>query len=342
MRLRSTLVLTAAFLALACNDRSDTTDSGTGPRPDGGGGPENTVAACSDGADNDGDGHVDCNDFDCCDVRTCDATTSCGRRPDGGMNGMACEGPSEPENTLEACSDGCSNDHAEDNFVDCFDFDCCDVRTDCPPTTPCGMRPRRCEGDPEPENTLAACTDGCSNDNDTFVDCEEADCCWILAEAVDRGVPGITACGSGTFCADTFTPPSGASLCDDDDLMGPPVPENSFERCSDECSNDRDRFQDCDDFDCCAIIERAVAEGVTGAVACGNGTACADMWTPRPGVELCSGDDGTGDPPAEARADLCSNECDDDRDGFEDCDDLDCCGVRSDCPATSTCGMSGS
>lgn len=41
-----------------------------------------------------------------------------------------------PENTLAACSDGCSNDG--DKYIDCDDFDCCPVRTDCPATTACG------------------------------------------------------------------------------------------------------------------------------------------------------------------------------------------------------------
>jgi hypothetical protein len=44
-------------------------------------GPENTLAACSDGCSNDGDAYVDCNDFDCCPVRNdCPVTTSCGRK----------------------------------------------------------------------------------------------------------------------------------------------------------------------------------------------------------------------------------------------------------------------
>jgi hypothetical protein len=43
-------------------------------------GPENTVAACTDGCSNDGDNFVDCNDFDCCNVVACGPNTSCGRR----------------------------------------------------------------------------------------------------------------------------------------------------------------------------------------------------------------------------------------------------------------------
>lgn len=348
MRIK-TVVFTLSVIALAfgCDRTARPADGGhtgtdAGNRDGGGGGSctptgdENTAAACMDGMDNDCDMHFDCNDFDCCSLVTCGRDTACGRS-DAGMPGMACDGPATPENTIEACSDGCSNDHDMDTFVDCNDRDCCDVRTDCPPDTQCGMG--RCSGEPAPENTLAACTDGCSNDGDGFADCEEIDCCWVLAEAAERGVSGVTACGAGSFCADSFTPPTTAQLCESDDLMGPPVAENSYERCSDECASDRDRFQDCGDFDCCGIIARAVAEGVEGAAACAAGTACADSWTPREGVELCDGDDGTGEPTPEATEALCSNDCDDDRDGFEDCDDFDCCDVRSDCPASSNCGM---
>ncbi len=102
-------------------------------------GPENTPAACMDGCDNEGDGAADCDDSGCCAHRTdCPATTECGRptTPDAGMP-MACETVGD-ENTLAACSDGCDND--ENTFVDCNEFDCCSVRTDCPATTFCGRR----------------------------------------------------------------------------------------------------------------------------------------------------------------------------------------------------------
>lgn len=41
-------------------------------------------------------------------------------------------------------------------------------------------------------------------------------------------------------------------------------PENTRTACSDGCSNDGDRFSDCEDFDCC------------GVVSCAAGTACGD------------------------------------------------------------------
>ncbi|MDW8245389.1 MAG: hypothetical protein RMJ84_02320, partial [Sandaracinaceae bacterium] len=40
-----------------------------------------------------------------------------------------------PENTVEACTDGVSNDC--DRFIDCEDRDCCGV-VSCGPTTYCG------------------------------------------------------------------------------------------------------------------------------------------------------------------------------------------------------------
>jgi len=36
---------------------------------------------------------------------------------------------------------------------------------------------------------------------------------------------------------------------------------------------------------------------------------------------------------------LCGDGCDNDGSGFFDCNDFDCCSVRSDCPATTSCGM---
>lgn len=46
-----------------------------------------------------------------------------------------------------------------------------------------------------PENTLAACTDGCNNDADdvSWVDCDDRDCCAVLNE-------NVRICGTQTFC----------------------------------------------------------------------------------------------------------------------------------------------
>ena len=136
-----------AVWAVACGDDDGSgTDAGggfdAGPRDASAPmcsttGEENTAAACSDECDNDGDDFADCDDRDCCGVRTdCPSTTFCGRPRDGGVV-MMCDTAGD-ENTVEACSNGCDDDG--NGFFDCGDFDCCGVRTDCPPTTACGMR----------------------------------------------------------------------------------------------------------------------------------------------------------------------------------------------------------
>jgi hypothetical protein len=88
-------------------------------------GSENTVAACIDGCDNDGDGYVDCDDFNCCTIvgASCSTAFLCGRL-------ITCT--SSTEDTVTACSDGCSNDG--DPYEDCDDFDCCGIAgcTTCP------------------------------------------------------------------------------------------------------------------------------------------------------------------------------------------------------------------
>src|SRR5437868_6883272 len=40
-----------------------------------------------------------------------------------------------------------------------------------------------------PENTAAACADGCDNDGNGFADCNDFDCC------------SVATCGAGTACA---------------------------------------------------------------------------------------------------------------------------------------------
>jgi len=56
-----------------------------------------------------------------------------GRRVEAGLSSA----PSGLEDTAATCADGISNDG--DAYVDCDDYDCCDVRTDCPPTSSCGQ-----------------------------------------------------------------------------------------------------------------------------------------------------------------------------------------------------------
>jgi hypothetical protein len=273
-------------------------------------GPENTAAACTDGCDNDGNGFADCNDFACCGVTTCGPETACGGRPDAGPRADAflvvCP-TMGPESSAAACGDGCDNDG--NGFVDCGDFACCSL-VSCGPDTACG---RRGDAGPRPdaavtmcpvegpENTVAACGDGCDNDGDGFFDCGDFGCCDIVS------------CGPTTPCGrrgDAGPRPDAAvTMC--------PVagPESTVAACGDGCDNDGDGFFDCGDFDCCDIVS------------CGPTTPCGR----RPDGGMCtSGPENT--------LAACTDGCSNDGDRFIDCDDFDCCGVRTDCTPTSSCG----
>jgi hypothetical protein len=321
--LRSSLFLCVMLLA-GCRERPEAdagTDAGRTERDAGQctmTGAEDNATACGDGEDNDCNGHADCNDFDCCGVVTCDPSTTCGRRDAG----TACT-PMGTEDTEEACTDGIDNDC--NNFADCREFDCCAWRTDCPAGTACGDQAQLCEMRGS-ENTVEACTDGCDNDGRLgerrFADCEDRGCCLVLEAG---GMP----CAAGTFCEDRFDP-MGVSLCAGDDVTMPAGRESTLADCSNDCDDNRNGFEDCGDRGCCLIRE-------AGGSACAAGTFCADMFNPGD-IDLCAGDDVTMEPTTEDDATKCANDCDDDRDGFEDCNDLDCCEARTDCPSNTACG----
>ncbi len=90
-----------------------------------------------------------------------------------------------------------------------------------------------------PETTQAACSDGCNNDGDGFVDCDDEECC-----AVRIG------CAPDTYCGRR------APAC----VMGP---EGAVSTCRDQCDNDGNGFADCREPECCDVL------------ACGGDTFCA-------------------------------------------------------------------
>lgn len=69
-----------------------------------------------------------------------------------------------PEDTIDACGDGCDND--EDGFMDCADFGCSRE------ATPEVMA--YC--DSILEQTMSSCTDGVDNDCNGFTDCADFGC----------------------------------------------------------------------------------------------------------------------------------------------------------------------
>lgn len=198
-------------------------------------GDENTAAACGDGCDNEGDGFADCNDYDCCDLVTCGPTTGCGIRAN--TDGGTCT--SGDENTVAACSDGCSNDG--DTYSDCNDRDCCGVVT-CGASTYCGRdagttSTGTCDaGAGVVEESEEACTNGSDDDCDGFVDCEDYGC--SVYGASDR-----------TWCL-----------------------ENSSTLCTNGTDDDGDSYIDCNDRDCCNAVSMSSCGSTTyiGQGRCGG------------------------------------------------------------------------
>lgn len=103
------------------------------------------------------------------------------------------------------------------------------------------------------ENTTALCSDGISNDDDAYVDCDDRDCCDV-----------VSGCGASTFCGRTVT-----------------GSESSYSICSDSMDNDGDGYVDCDDRDCCVSrsdcglptycgMHPALHDGESSASACGD------------------------------------------------------------------------
>ena len=173
---------------------------------------------CTNLADDDGDGAVDCEDIDCADDPAC---TPCR------------EGP-------EICWDGCDNDL--DCRIDGEDTDDCWCPHAC----------SRCDCRPGPE----LCENFCDDDRDGRFDCEDPDCsadphcAGCIPTAADEN--GSTMCTDG-FDNDCDGWPD---CCDEPicafwtigcDVRWP-------EKCDDGADNDFDGFPDCSDSDCACFI----------------------------------------------------------------------------------------
>jgi len=98
--------------------------------------------------------------------------------------------------------------------------------------------------------------------------------------------------------------------------------EDTVALCSDGCDNNGNAFFDCNDFSCCSVRTDCPATTSCGMPRPDGGpvTACATV-TPETTLAQCS--DG----------------CDNDGNRFYDCNDFDCCGVRTDCPTGTLCAV---
>jgi len=137
---------------------------------------------CATGADEDGDGLVDCADPDC------DAQ-SCGK-------GCGCKGGARSE---VDCRDGVDND--DNGKKDCDDPACAAVT--------CGAG-CVCNGGGKSETS---CTDGLDNDGDGRTDCADAEDC--LDGAFCRAAPTSAVCLSGGCACDGGVAPATESACRD-------------------------------------------------------------------------------------------------------------------------------
>ncbi len=184
--------------------------------------PEPDPEVCDDGADNDGDEDVDCDDADCTDDPAC--------LPDP-----------------EVCDDGSDND--EDGAIDCRDEDCveapacqevCDDGIDNDFNMLIDCDDFACIDDPACAFTPEDCDDGIDNDDDQAVDCDDIDCANDPACLPDPEVCNDGQDNDGDQAVD----------CDDADCVNDPACAIPTEICNDGQDNDGDQAVDCLDADC--------------------------------------------------------------------------------------------
>ena len=315
-----------------------------GRMPDGGGdctpsGAEDSMAACTDGVDNDCNGFFDCRDFAC--SAFCGAENSNGTCNDGEDNDMdgfvdcddrdceeriVCAG----EATNANCSDGMDND--EDGMTDCMDEDCqAEAIVVCDGTTPTGVTE-----DMWAAMVMTRCTNGTDDNGNTRFDCGEFSCLWnyegcaappaerfnaACADGVDNDMDGFT------DCEDPACQAEGIAVCDGTTPVA--VDPGDYGTASDaECSNsvneDGNGFTDCMDFGCSQNPDVTVCPGENSDELCSDGmdnddngfTDCMDFGcSQNAAVTVCM---------TERSYAACSDGMDNDGNGFTDCDDFSC------------------
>ncbi|MBR4986054.1 MAG: hypothetical protein IKY83_09985 [Proteobacteria bacterium] len=137
-------------------------------------GDENTLEACSDGIDNDGDGYADCNDYSCNGLGTSKDSTA---TPEAIAY---CSVAEEKENTDATCSDKRDNDL--DGLIDCDDPNCSNIAYCQDAGLEPPVRPEHFDQlDPTQRAAILAqeqlvCTDGIDNNKNGKADCDEYQC----------------------------------------------------------------------------------------------------------------------------------------------------------------------
>lgn len=242
---------------------------------------------CSDGVDNDCNGHADCGDINCVTLQAqCvpgGKTKSDGERCNAAFQ---CVCPTTgPELN---CADGLDNDC--DGKIDCADSDCNGKS--------CGPNGRTCNGGvctcPGGQAKETTCNDGLDNDCDGLVDCLDPDCqpttpggtdgkaCISVAgrvgekcdslgrcacpggqtvetscdDHVDNDCNGLIDCADPS-CLSRTCGPNGLT-CTSTGLTGCNCPSGSVEICNDKVDNNCDGLVDCQDPGCAAAACDAI------------------------------------------------------------------------------------
>ena len=296
---------------------------------------ENTLKECSDLADNDKDGLVDCDDPECGVFEKCynngnseNTLARCSDKIDNDSNGLIdCLDPKcgvfqvcnpdttnkNAENTVGRCSDKIDND--KNGQIDCADTQCKAFQI--------------CVSPDNAENTLVRCADKIDNDNNGFIDCADNQCkAFQICISPDNAENTLARCGdkidndnNGQIdCADAQC--KAFQIC-----ITPDNSENTLARCGDKIDNDNNGLIDCKDPKCLAFqICTSDTTGENTEAKCkdkvdnnGNGLVdCADIAGCSSFI-FCQ-------PPVENTPALCTDGTDNDRDGFLDCKDSDCRG----------------
>lgn len=257
----ATVALAFSFVALslsACrlDSESGTIDRDNLPLA------ENTIMACSDGIDNDGNGLIDCDDPGCKTKGTPEALGPgdtvcpdkenniyvCADGKDNDGNGyvdcednsckgtaVCCIATGTEGDTIESCSDGIDNDC--NGYVDCNDNSCWKSKN---PEVKAYCQKIRCPfGTQKEGDTIESCSDGIDNDCDGYVDCNARACSQSKNQEVVEYCKMVN---------DKTYVPTDPSI---DNINA--VDENTPERCMDGKDNDFNGLTDCEDPGCIAL-----------------------------------------------------------------------------------------
>jgi hypothetical protein len=161
--------------------------------------PEDSLATCSDGVDNDLDGRPDCHDAGCAPFCGESSADACADLVDNDVDGQVdCDDGDCAAFCGEAdalsCSDGVDNDG--DGATDCLDASCAAFCAESSASTCSDGRDNDFDGlsdceDPScdgfcPEDDLSTCSDGRDDDGDGFTDAQDPSCWPSRPPTVER------------------------------------------------------------------------------------------------------------------------------------------------------------